>query len=416
MADKLKNLLLAVLLLLMAGLLALTFFVSIQGSRGGQRLLQTMDEGESLVIPNVSGASAQPEVLAVLQPNGVFLADDGQSYDVLYRQMEPLWQEALGSAMALEAVDSGDYRALLQAPGILLQYHTAQPMYLLRAWSGSELTAEEMEVSGIALVGMQEQVLLLVTDLQGGRWKAQTSASYGELNSLCASVGSTNARLAGEHPILSADQVLTEKTGSFDTVRISAPDIAQRGELSQNLLSLFGMNAYLTKVYLTADDSLVYVEGHSTVSLSPGGDLAYSGTGIDLELSGGTELETRAEICRKVYDRLLRLWQQAGASGVLCLEAQEWNTGGCVLRFGLQLEGVVLEKSRGDWATVTVENGRITGMTISPRLLTAEDSVQLLPGRQAETVLPQGRARLRVRLLEQKDGTMLPQRCRVTEG
>ena len=120
MADKLKNLLLAVLLLLMAGLLALTFFVSIQGSRGGQRLLQTMDEGESLVIPNVSGASAQPEVLAVLQPNGVFLADDGQSYDVLYRQMEPLWQEALGSAMALEAVDSGDYRALLQAPGIFL--------------------------------------------------------------------------------------------------------------------------------------------------------------------------------------------------------------------------------------------------------------------------------------------------------
>ena len=66
MADKLKNLLLAVLLLLRAGLLALTCVLSIQGSRGGQRLLQTMDEGESLVIPNVSGASAQPEVLAVL--------------------------------------------------------------------------------------------------------------------------------------------------------------------------------------------------------------------------------------------------------------------------------------------------------------------------------------------------------------
>ena len=415
MADKLKNLLLAVLLLLMAGLLALTFFVSIQGSRGGQRLLQTMDEGESLVIPNVSGASAQPEVLAVLQPNGVFLADDGQSYDVLYRQMEPLWQEALGSAMALEAVDSGDYRALLQAPGILLQYHTAQPMYLLRAWSGSELTAEEMEVSGIALVGMQEQVLLLVTDLQGGRWKAQTSASYGELNSLCASVGSTNARLAGEHPILSADQVLTEKTGSFDTVRISAPDIAQRGELSQNLLSLFGMNAYLTKVYLTADDSLVYVEGHSTVRLTPGGDLTYSGEGIDLELSAGDVVGRQAEICRKVYDRVLLLWQQAGADGTLSLESLRFEGSRGVLRFGLHVDGRYLERNEGHWVTVTVDSGRITGITAALRQLETGDSVKLLPTLQAAATVTEGRGAVRVRLLEQEDGLFVPGICFVTE-
>ena len=39
MAERLKNLLLGVLLLLMCVLLAATFFVGIQGSRGGQRLL-----------------------------------------------------------------------------------------------------------------------------------------------------------------------------------------------------------------------------------------------------------------------------------------------------------------------------------------------------------------------------------------
>ena len=39
MAERLKNLLLVLLLALMGVLLVLTFFVSIQGSRGGQRLL-----------------------------------------------------------------------------------------------------------------------------------------------------------------------------------------------------------------------------------------------------------------------------------------------------------------------------------------------------------------------------------------
>ena len=78
MAERLKNLLLLALLLIMAGLLALTFFVSIQGSRGGDRLLQAGDEGESLLIPVTNSPAAQPEELAVLGPAGLLLARDQQ--------------------------------------------------------------------------------------------------------------------------------------------------------------------------------------------------------------------------------------------------------------------------------------------------------------------------------------------------
>ena len=415
MADKLKNLLLAVLLLIMAGLLALTFFVSIQGSQGGNRLLQSREESESLVIPVSSSPAAQPEELALLGAQGLFLARDGETYDQLYRQVEPLWQEALGSATALEPLATDAYLTLLQAPGVLLQYHTAQPMYLLRAWSGSEHTAEELEVTGLALVGTQNEVLLLVTDRQGGRWQAQTAASYNELDSLCAAVDVSNGQLAGEHACVPADQVLTWQAHSCAAVQTSAAEMTQRGELSQTLLSLFGMNAYLTKVYPTADDSLVYVEGHSTVSLTPQGDLTYSGEGMDLELTAAAGTARQAEICGKVYDRMSLLWEQAGAGGTLSLETMQFEGDRGVLRFGLHLEGTYLERDEGHWATVTVENGRITGINAALRQLETGDSLRLLPTRHAAATLKEGRGVVRVRLLEQEAGLFVPQVCFVTE-
>jgi len=414
MAEKLKNLLLLSLLLLMGLLLVATFWVSARGAGGQFDLLQSAeDTGGTQDVPV---SPAQPEVLALLADQGVHLAESIGGYSQLWQQAEPLFQEAVGSAATPEALSEEAYCALLKAPGVLLQYHTALPFYLFQAWGGSEQLRETPEIRGAALVVEEERVSLLLTDREGGRWKASTAASAAEIRTLCENVPGVNAVLAENSRALASDEVLTTRVERFAALTVTEAEIAVKNELSQTMQSLLGLNPYLTRVYPDADGSLVYVEGHGTVRLSPTGDLAYTGGGVELELNGGTALERRAELCRKAQDLLRRLWQQAGASGVLCLNSVELQEDSDTLRFGLQLEGVVLEKSRGDWATVTVENGRITGMTISPRLLTAEDSVQLLPGRQAETVLPQGRARLRVRLLEQKDGTMLPQRCRVTEG
>ena len=188
-----------------------------------------------------------------------------------------------------------------------------------------------------------------------------------------------------------------------------------RSELSQNLLALFGMTAYLTKVYPTADNSLVYVESHSTVSLTPMGDLTYSGEGIELEVTGSGESERQADICRSVCDRMRLLWQQAGADGTLGLEEVHFEGDRGVLRFSLHLNGTYLERKEGHWATVTVENGRITGIAAALRQLETGDTVRLLPTLQAAATLKEGRGAVRVRLLEGDDGLFIPQICFVTE-
>lgn len=415
MAERLKNLLLVVLLVLMAALLVLTFFFGIQGSHGGQRLLQSLEDSDDFTVSGAIRPAAQPEKLALMGENGLFLAQEGADYGLLYQQAEPLWQEALGSADTLEPMIENDYLQALQAPAVLLQYHAAQPLYLLRAWSGSEALKEELEIAGVALAGREERVILMVTDRQGRRWQAETAASYAELEELCADLPQGNSVLAGEHAVLAGDEVLTRQVGSFAALSIAAPELVLRGELSESIQSMFGMNAYLTKVYLNADGSLVYVESHSTISLSPEGDLSYAGEGIQLELPTGSENARRAEICRQVYERLNHLWEQAGASGELSLEELTAEGDRYVLRFGLHLDGRFLERTGGTWATVTVEDGVITGLTAALRQVEEQEPLQLLPLYQAAATLDRGRGSLRVRLLEQTDGSFAPRICFVTE-
>ena len=212
---------------------------------------------------------------------------------------------------------------------------------------------------------------------------------------------------------MAADTVLTTVVGSYPTVTAHQPELVAKGELSKSVQSLFGMNAYLTRVYQNTDGSPVYVESHNTISLAQNGDLTYTGTGgIPLELAAAGQTR-QAELCWKVYDILNRLWEQAGASGTLSLEEASLTGDSGTLRFGLRVGALFAERSGGSWATVTVENGAVTGLTAARRQMEEGAPVQLLPLYQAEAVLPRGRAALRVRLLEGEDGVLTPSVCRV---
>lgn len=415
MADKLKNLLLAVLLAVMIVLLVLTFLVSVRGSVAGQQLLQPAEEPNGAVDQTPARVMAQPEVLTVIGQEGLYLTWDALEYEQLYLQTEPLFQEAVGSAGQLRQLTEEEYLTALNTYGVLLQYHDAQPLWLLRAWGGSGGLQGSADIGAAAMVASGEQVALLLTDREGRRWMAETAASLSELESLCAGDGGVNARFAGDSDTVVADTVLTTVVGSYPTLTSQPPEQVTRGELSKSLQSLFGMNAYLTKVYQNTDGSLVYVEGHSTIRLARNGDLTYAGgTGIGLELTAAGE-ERQAELCWKVYDILYRLWEQTGASGSVSLEEARLNGDSGTLRFGLRMGALFPQRGEGSWATVTVENGAITGLTAALRLLEEGTRVQLLPLYQAEALLPRGRAALRVRLLEGEDGVLTPSVCRVTE-
>lgn len=416
MAERGKNVLLAALLLIMIGLLGLTMLLSMRGSQGGTQLMETFEpDGSGGVRVTSAQAAAFPEKLGLLCPEGGFYALGGDSYRLLWQQVRPLYEEALGSASQPMALSESDYRRLMQPPAVVLQYHTALPFYLLQDWGGTA-SADESLVRGAALILEEGRVSLLLTDQEGRRVRIETAASAAELEALCAGDWTSNARLAAEdYHSLAWEELLTKGVTALHGLTAQAPDFAQRGELPQRVITLFSMNAFLTKVYPNADGSLVYVESHGTIRLTPQGDLHYSGTGSDLELAetGGAPL--RAEICQKVYALLDQLWQVTGASGRLSLEELREENGSYLLRFGLESDGLFLERSQGSWVRAQVKNGVLCELFASPRSLTEAKEDLLLPMTQAAAALPEGKARLCVRLMEQEKDTFAPVICRVTE-
>ena len=136
-------------------------------------------------------------------------------------------------------------------------------------------------------------------------------------------------------------------------------------------------------------------------------------------------LDARPEDCTRA-DLLNGLahegWGIIAASCILLLiqinrqlESLRFEGSRGVLRFGLHLDGHYLERNEGHWVTVTVDSGRITGITAALRQLETGDSVKLLPTLQAAATVTEGRGAVRVRLLEQESGLFVPGICFVTE-
>ena len=215
--------------------------------------------------------------------------------------------------------------------------------------------------------------------------------------------------------MLSCEELLTDTVVSLPEYAVQKPDFVQKGELSQNILSLLSMNAYLTRVYRNSDGSLVYVESHSTLSTDPEGNLTYSSTqGASLELAETEESARRVEICQKVSSLLQQLWKETGASGQLSLEEISYNGADtCTLRFGLMADGRFAERE-GDWAQVTVRRGAVVGVFAALRKMEPAEQTLLLPMQQAAAALAPGTARLCIRLMQEED-SLVPRICRVTE-
>ena len=180
MKDWMKNVLLAVLLLLMCGLLAGTMLLSVRSSQGGQKLLSGLSGGSGSSGAGGETAlqpAAVPETVALVAEGGVYRPADGESFELLYQQLLPVFQEALGSADGLRALSDSDWQARLRAPAAVMQYAGGIPVYLLRAWSGGEPGSSETPIRTLALAAGEDGVTLLLSDGGNGRWAASTAAS-----------------------------------------------------------------------------------------------------------------------------------------------------------------------------------------------------------------------------------------------
>ena len=424
MRERLKSLLLAALLLLSVGL----FYISLTLGAGGallpEGLLDKWTDPEGPVSTGEGSgtftAAARPEKLCLLTENGLYQAFAAEEYESLWREVQPFYEEGLGSGGAPVSMTDAAFADALRAPAVLLTYEAALPFFLLRAWSDAPDEDSVLTVRSVVLCAGAEGVGLLFRDGDGLCWRMDTAASAARLTELCAGGQTENAVLAGR--ALSAGLMLPEEPllrgwVELPELTLSPVAAAEGGELPRSVLSAFALNPYLANVYQNAEGGTVYVEGRSTLLVSRSGDLVYSAAegGVSVELRPGEDDDARAaRVCELVSALLTGVWSDLSADGTLCLDRIDYDAGSgvCTLRYELERGGRFLDLQDRCWAQAVVKNGVLTDLTLCPRRVTEGEMATLIPMTQAAAAVAGPAARMSVRWL-MEGGALRPALCEV---
>lgn len=428
MRERVKNTALAGLFVLMLVLLyfSMTLGVSTEGGSLSRILGVSPQETPSELEPQ---PAVQLRTLAMCTPAGVHMPESYDEKQEMETAVSTLYTEAVGSAQAGVQVTQEEYLELLQNPAVYLGFDTELPFFLLRRWAGLEAGERESRLTGLVLGLSDGSVVLAWRDAETGQYHmAQTAAAADRLQQVCSAWQGNNAVFAFEEDGLSAlcaDEPVLLSAVQGRSYTVKSPAFVQAGELSREVLSGFGFNPYLARVY-EQDGEIVYVEGYNALGynvlrVGTNGDLVYTsgaeGQGISLGLpeESGDNLSMAVEGVRVLLNELS---EKAGAQGVYSLsELDEQEDGGLVLLFDLTLSGCAVLSERPG-AQVTVRGGQVVSLYMSPRSYEEADMYALLPARQAAAALPQQSAcyRLSVRYSEKQEGLLVPVLCSTEES
>ena len=91
--------------------------------------------------------AALPQQLAVSQDGGLYIADDADAFDQLWKEASPVYAEALGSMGDVQAISEDSCRAFFEQVLLYVSYHQAFPIHMLESWAGFQPAALDTTVS-----------------------------------------------------------------------------------------------------------------------------------------------------------------------------------------------------------------------------------------------------------------------------
>ena len=303
------------------------------------------------------------------------------------QEVIPLFQEALGSATLLGAVDDTALREALNTPGLYLELTGGPlPLEAVAAWLGEDVPFVQ-DVLSMALTAEGDGgASLFLLDGSGRIVRCATALPISALQSSCEKVLPNGSYFAYEtgYTTLSPYTVLTPKM-------VSLPDIsAERpaGYSAYNLLTALDFNAHTLSRYTESGGAEVVEESPRTLRIAPDGSVSLISRGTaasGLYRASGQGLK---EVLAAGW-RLASALSGGTGSSPLSLRSAEAEEDGWVLRFWYQVDGVpVFFSDGGDALTITFEGGAVTDFTYRCRSYTPleEESAPLLPTDMAQAI------------------------------
>ena len=373
-----KNVLIVVLVItaLMLG--------SLTGVFGGLRRSDGLQD--DAVLPESGGvaAAAMPFVMAVADGHvgrcGVTYG--AERIEALYERFSAALGEALGSSGTPEEVTEQQWRAALGGPGVYFDYLYEQPLSVLSAWLGTEVTggagAHTARRICLALEG-DGLALYYVRARSGGFYRCETALSASAVSARLQEYTSNGASFVWE---LTEDENLDPyalfEEGLQTLSHAEGTNPIRDTAVSGQLPELFGFAA--ARSY-TEEDDTVYVEGDATLRVSSSGAVNYRCYEEGLEL-GGAYMSAQAvvEAARALCQRGPGASCGAAKLGLSDVRYDQ-NTNTYTVCFEYAVDGVPVRLPEGPAAELTVTDGRLQEAAIHFRsyALTTETTTPLPP-------------------------------------
>lgn len=388
MKEKLKTAAIVFLL----GLMGFQFWFSVNM---GLVSMGSEDTSEPEQPGNISiSAAALPYSAAVISENGTY-AGCGSAVMAIYRKCEPVLKEAVGSVEGFSSAGAEDIEALLTGNALVLEYNRSFPLSLICAWEGSG-NDESFSAGGIIVAETDGKVVLAAIG-EEGYIMAPTSASPERLAE-AVRYENPNAMVR----LTASGQLSFEMTERcmLESFAVKPSSALESGELSRDMLRIFGMNPYQSQVYENSMGEMVYVYGKDMLTLKEETVIYTSATGISL--TGKNEAERIEQIRRLAQDA----WDASGGGGKISFAGSD----GGIYRFELCVEGTFVG---GDWPVVVdASNGTVTSVLIAPVRFEKWEEIRMLPHDLAAAAA--GSDRLRFYYIEQ-EGILMPILCAAAE-
>ncbi len=416
MAERLKSVLIVLLILALVGLLFLSYAIAAVSrpllitdlvyevlSRGGS---QGSSDAASLET------AAFPCRIAVSDGTGVFTPLNVWRYDETLSTSRQIMEEALGSASGVVQITSEEYAAALRDCGILYIYDLPLPFYMLYAWVDYGRTELDFDVYSLFVHTDGVSVSLLLRTAEDGFYRFDTQSNPQYILSVCSSY-TPNGVFAFDLETANCDPfdplLLDDSRLPFYSVLPSV--FGGSTEVPYGIMADLSINSYLASAYREGD-SMVYVESGSSLRITNEGRIIYSSTqsdGIPINfLSSADEKERSLEMLNQVYTIAVSVWKEASSSNcVLSLVSFEKDENGdFVFVFGAYIGGCFIELDQPA-CSVVVSDGRVTSLSVTPIRLAAYGSADFLPFTQAAAAMKEP-GTLRIQFEKGEGGNFFP--------
>lgn len=315
---------------------------------------------------------------------------DSVRVEALYNRFSAALGEALGSSGTPVEVNEAQWRAALTGAGVYFDYLYEQPLSVLAAWLGTEITGGAashtarriclaMEGDGLALYYMRPR--------SGGYYRCDTALSVSAFAARLREYTANGASFVWE---LTEDEDLDAyallEEGLLTLPAVSGTNPLRDAAASAQLPGIFGLNA---SRHYSEQDGTVYVEGDATLRVLNSGMVSYRCPEGGLEL-GGTVMSAQAvvEAARVLCQKGPGASCAAAELGLSGLRYDQGNNTYSV-SFEYIINGVPVRLADGAAVELTITDGRLCEAVMYFR--------SYAPSGETATPLPQGLALAAVR-------------------